>query len=294
MYEWWRGSARSTRGITLQSKRIRRRRPPASAITPDTPIWCPACRAEHPASAFNGESRRYSGLSGICREAQRRARKTVEGKAATARRSKRRWADPVYRMQSAYWRRERVARRGANYDLKRSRERLQAIVRDWKKRGCVDCGYDDIRAIDPDHIEDSEKVDNVSRLVTLCASADRIRQELAKCQPRCARCHRKITQRRRPCAWRSADRLPPSWQRRLEMQDLNDQLKMIFGCLECGWREWPRGLDWDHVDGDKISDISKMIANGRPWAEITREIGKCDCVCANCHRIRTIERLRAA
>ena len=87
--------------------------------------------------------------------------------------------------------------------------------------------------------------------------------------------------------------MPPSWQRRLEMQDLNDKLKMIFGCLECGWREWPRGLDWDHVDGDKISDISKLIANGRPWAEITREIGKCDCVCANCHRIRTIERLRA-
>jgi hypothetical protein len=78
------------------------------------------------------------------------------------------------------------------------------------------------------------------------------------------------------------------------MQDRNDQLKMIFGCLDCRWRGWSRGLDWDHVDGDKISDISKMIANGRPWAEIAREIGKCDCVCANCHRIRTIERLRPA
>ncbi len=167
----------------MQSKPIRRRRPHASAITPDTPIWCPACQDEHSASAFNVESRRYSGLSGICREAQRRVRKTEEGKAATARRGKRRWADPAYRMQSAYWRRERVARRGANYDLKRSRERLQAIVRDWKKRGCVDCGYDDIRAIDPDHLVGEAKSGHVSRLVQLCASADRIRTELDKCVP---------------------------------------------------------------------------------------------------------------
>ena len=76
------------------------------------------------------------------------------------------------------------------------------------------------------------------------------------------------------------------------MQDQNDELKLIFGCLDCRWRAWARGLDWDHVDGDKFSDISKLIANGRPWAEITLEIGKCDLVCANCHRIRTIERLQ--
>lgn len=277
----------------MQSKPIRHRRPHASAIEPDTPIWCPACRAEHPSSAFNRESRKFSGLTGICREAQRLARQTPEGRVAAARRNQRRWADPGYRVQSAAWRRARVARLGATYDLQRSRRRLQAIVTAWKKQGCADCGYDDVRAIEPDHRADAEKAGNLSRMVQMCASEKRIRAELAKCVPRCVRCHRGVTQRRRPCAWRSAHRLPPSWQRRLEMQDLNDQLKMIFGCLECSWREWPRGLDWDHVDGDKISDISKMIANGRPWAEITREIGKCDCVCANCHRIRTIERRRA-
>ena len=36
---------------------------------------------------------------------------------------------------------DRVARRGANYDLKRSRARLQALVTDWKRQGCGDCGY---------------------------------------------------------------------------------------------------------------------------------------------------------
>ena len=279
--------------FTLQSKPIRHLRPPASAITPDTPIWCPACKDAHRASAFNREGRKYSGLSGICREAQRRARGTVEGKAATARRNKRRWALAEYRAWSLEYHRERRRALGATYDLKRSRARLQAVVTAWKGQGCADCGYDDVRAIEPDHRADAEKAGNLSRMVQMCASEDRIRSELDKCVPRCVRCHRRATQRRRPCAWRSAERLPPSWQRRLDMQDQNDELKLIFGCLDCRWRGWARGLDWDHVDGDKISDISKLIANGRPWLEITREIGKCDLVCANCHRIRTVERLQA-
>lgn len=277
----------------MRSRPIRHRRPPASAITPDTPIWCPACQEVHKASAFNRESRKYSGLHGICREAQRRARRTVEGKAAASRRNKRRWALAEYRAWSLDYQRERRRVLGATYDLQRSRARLQAIVTAWKRQGCADCGYDDVRAIDPDHRSDEVKAGNLSRMVQMCASEDRIHAELDKCLPRCVRCHRRTTQRRRPSVWRSADQLPPSWRRRLDMQDLNDRLKMIFGCLDCRWRGWARGLDWDHVDGDKISRISNMIANGRPWAEISREIGKCDLVCANCHRIRTIERLQA-
>jgi hypothetical protein len=277
----------------LQPRPIRRRRPSASVITPDTPIWCPTCQEEHPASSFNRESRKYSGLHGVCREAERLARQTAGGKAATARRNKRRWALAEYRIWSRDYQRKRRRLLGATYDLKRSRARLQALVLTWKKKGCADCGYEDIRAIEPDHKDDAVKVGNLSRMVQMCASEERIRAELDKCVPRCVRCHRKVTQQRRPCAWRSAERLPPSWQRRLEMQDLNDKLKMIFGCLDCRWREWPRGLDWDHVAGDKVTDISQMIANGRPWSEISAEIAKCDCVCANCHRIRTVERMRA-
>lgn len=279
--------------ITLQPKAIRHQRPHASAVTPDTPIWCPACQQEHPVSAFNLESRKYSGLHGICREAQRLARQTPTGKEATVRRNLRRWADPGYRAKSLAWAQQRRQRLGATHDLRRARKRLQSIVIEWKSKGCVDCRYDDVRAIEPDHLEGHEKVDNISRMVTMCASSARIRQELAKCEPRCTRCHRRITAERRISDWRSAPKLPPSWQRRLDHQDYNDKLKLIFGCLDCGWREWARGLDWDHVDGNKISDISKLIANGRPWAEVAREIAKCDCVCANCHRIRTIERLRA-
>lgn len=56
--------------------RRRRSRPPAAEVTPETPIWCPWCQAEHPASVFNKETRKFSGLSGICRQAQAEKRKT--------------------------------------------------------------------------------------------------------------------------------------------------------------------------------------------------------------------------
>lgn len=271
----------------------RHRRPPASEITPDTPIWCPACQAHHPASAFNKESRKFSGLHGICREAQAKSRQTPEGKAATKRRNARRWADPEYRKRSLEWNQSRRQRNGATADLRRARRRLQKIVDEWKKQGCADCGYDDIRAIDPDHMVSAKKAGNISRLVQLCASADRIRAELDKCVPRCTRCHRRATKKQRPSSWRTADRLPPSWQRRLDYQDRNDVIKPEQGCTDCGWRGWARGLDWDHVCGLKVASVAALIANGRPWLEIVEEMKKCEVVCANCHRIRTVLRRSA-
>lgn len=279
-------------GDRVQPKPTRHRRPPAADITPETPIWCPECQQEHPASAFNKESRKYSGLHGVCREAQRCARKTPEGVAKTAERNKRRWADPEYRSRSRTWQRGRRVRLGTNHDLARARKRLQSIVQEWKAKGCVDCGYVDIRAIDPDHLDRETKLGHVSRMVQMCASERRIRDELAKCVPRCARCHREVTRRQRPSAMRAAETLPPSWRRLIEFQDRNDRFKLALGCVDCGWRGWARGLDWDHVRGEKHSSIATLINRIRPWTEIVVEMTKCECVCANCHRIRTIERLR--
>lgn len=244
---------------------------------------------EHPASAFNKESRKYSGLHGVCREAQARARRTPEDKAKTAERNQRRWADPESRRKSLEIGRRRRQRLGTA-DLKKSRDRLQAIVREWKSQGCVDCGYSDVRAIEPDHLSPAAKHDNVSRMVTMCASAQRITDELAKCLTRCIRCHRRVTQATWPSQLRKADRLPPSWQRRFRYQDRVDELKVAWGCHDCGWNGSARGLDLDHVAGVKVGPVSQIIARGRPWDEVLHELMKCECVCANCHRVRTIER----
>lgn len=270
--------------------RKRHRRPPAVEVRPGTPIWCPSCEAYRVAADFGIERRRYSGLKTRCRKCEAAARQTPEGREKTRRHNKARYAKPEYREKIAAAAKERRKTKGAE-DLRRSRARLQAIVDAWKADGCDDCGYADIRAIDPDHLHGESKVGHVSRMVQLCASAARIRAELDKRVRRCARCHRRRTQQQRPNRRRTAARVPPSWQQVLDHQDRNDAVKMAHGCIDCGWREWARGLDWDHVRGRKTATISMMIANyRRPWAEIEAEMAKCDVVCANCHRIRTIER----
>ena len=80
------------------------------------------------------------------------------------------------------------------------------------------------------------------------------------------------TMAQRPSSWRTAERLPPSWRRRVQFQDRNDAIKLDRGCADCGWAEWARGLDWDHVRGRKTAVISTMIANGRAWTEIEEEM----------------------
>lgn len=46
-------------------------------------------------------------------------------------------------------------------------------------------------------------------------------------------------------------------------------------------------MDFDHVRGEKVADLSTMVNQCTTVAAIDAEIAKCDLVCANCHRIRT-------
>lgn len=198
-----------------EDRRQRRRRPPASAITPETPIWCPACVRK---STRRGPStRNLAGSAGSRDSAERLKPPSVRlqrGRRKLPVSTRPGGADPQYKAKSLKWQQGRRQRLGATHDLRRVRRRLQAIVDEWKHQGCIDCGVADIRAIDPDHLDGSLKSGHLSRLVQLCASAARIRAELAKCVPRCARCHRRVTQEQRPCKLRNAERLPPSWRRR--------------------------------------------------------------------------------
>jgi L-lysine 2,3-aminomutase len=47
-------------------------------------------------------------------------------------------------------------------------------------------------------------------------------------------------------------------------------------------------LEFDHINQEtKMSCISEMIRDQRPWRVILKEIAKCEVRCANCHRRRT-------
>jgi hypothetical protein len=67
------------------------------------------------------------------------------------------------------------------------------------------------------------------------------------------------------------------------------EIKQARGCTDCGENN-PIVLDFDHLK-DKKYNISQMIHNGFSWKAISKEIKKCEVVCANCHRIRTYFRL---
>lgn len=66
--------------------------------------------------------------------------------------------------------------------------------------------------------------------------------------------------------------------------------KMAAGCADCGFKQHPAALEFDHLPGTQKSfNIGEKIGCSsmeRIWAEIA----KCEVVCANCHAIRTAER----
>lgn len=67
-------------------------------------------------------------------------------------------------------------------------------------------------------------------------------------------------------------------------------IKMERGCADCGYREHPVALEFDHLDGfTKVDNVSRM-AGSASLERIMAEIAKCEVVCGNCHAIRTAER----
>jgi hypothetical protein len=55
---------------------------------------------------------------------------------------------------------------------------------------CVDCGEKDIRVLDFDHEDPTQKEDAVYTMVVRGFSWDKIKMEIEKCSVRCAKCHR--------------------------------------------------------------------------------------------------------
>lgn len=58
-------------------------------------------------------------------------------------------------------------------------------------------------------------------------------------------------------------------------------------CRDCG-EEDPVVLEFDHL-GDKVFAISQGIRRQK-WETVLAEMEKCEVVCANCHRRRSMER----
>lgn len=62
-------------------------------------------------------------------------------------------------------------------------------------------------------------------------------------------------------------------------------------CTDCGQTYPPYVMDLDHVRPGKRCNISELVAKGKGMALLVAEVLLCEVVCANCHRIRTHQRM---
>jgi len=74
------------------------------------------------------------------------------------------------------------------------RQKIFDYIKDYLvKNPCVDCGESDMVVLEFDHRGDTPKVKAVSQLIRLRVNLQRIKAEIAKCDVRCANCHRRKT-----------------------------------------------------------------------------------------------------
>lgn len=128
---------------------------------------CPRCKSEKPLDSFALHGGRKDGRQGQCRSCQQEVDQL-------------RWKDPE--RWAAH-----VAKRTARLTVLRQKV--------WDYLGChpcVDCGEADPVVLEFDHVQGS-KLDDVATLVRRGRAWSVIEAEIAKCEVRCANCHRRRT-----------------------------------------------------------------------------------------------------
>lgn len=69
------------------------------------------------------------------------------------------------------------------------------------------------------------------------------------------------------------------------------EIKLRTGCVDCGYRRCVQALEFDHLpSAEKSFSVSNAVVQNTPWKLVLAEIAKCEVVCANCHRERTVAR----
>jgi hypothetical protein len=80
-------------------------------------------------------------------------------------------------------------------------------------------------------------------------------------------------------------------QRKRAILDWYRKSKSGKACNICGGTFPVVCMDYDHMPGHrKFMEVSKMVRLGYEKEKIEAEIAKCQLLCANCHRILTVER----
>jgi hypothetical protein len=76
--------------------------------------------------------------------------------------------------------------------VERRRRNIERVRHYLLKHPCVDCGEADPVVLDFDHVS-GNKTANISHLLGIVASWEKLEDEIKKCEVRCANCHRRKT-----------------------------------------------------------------------------------------------------
>lgn len=85
------------------------------------------------------------------------------------------------------------------------------------------------------------------------------------------------------------------YKRRANLLKIHERRQYLLSlrnkpCVDCGGTFHPVAMDFDHVKGDKVLSVSRMVSFNKQ--RLDAEIAKCDVICSNCHRIRTYKRMK--
>jgi hypothetical protein len=105
--------------------------------------------------------------------------------------------DPDY--QRAYYEKnkEKVKRQAAESNRKRRWKHRQMVIEHLRANPCVDCGESDPVVLEFDHRDPAEKLFCIGGALRQTWSWQKIEDEMAKCDVRCANCHRRRTAKQR-------------------------------------------------------------------------------------------------
>jgi hypothetical protein len=152
--------------------------------------------------------------------------------------------------------------------LRRRIENRQ-VINKHKSVPCADCSRNyPSYVMDFDHINPETKVANISALLNHSASWVALEAEIEKCEVVCVNCHRLRT-------WRPPTKVTPRSRLTQALKDVP--------CADCQGVFHYCQMDFDHVRGEKVT----CVPHAGSLSAIRKEAGKCEVVCANCHRERT-------
>ncbi len=161
---------------------------------------------------------------------------------------------------------------------------------EWKKgQRCIDCGLQDERVIEADHVR-GKKINIVSHYPWWARNGgvEAMVEELKKCEARCRFCHT-IKTKERSDQKRKEVRTTQK-RRRHEINLVKCNIGECKICKRKATMETCRGFDFDHRNEEtKVISISNIIYKNKTEyrKHFNEEIPKCDLLCTNCHHIKT-------